>query len=1091
MALQLRWVHYGRPAADALRQALAVSKDGDPLAPVSVLVASNHVGVVIRRLLASGALGPVAGASGLAAVSFLTVYRVAELLGAPVLAGAGKRPVSTPVVAAAVRSALAEAPGLFAPVAGHPSTELAFVATYRELRDVSPASLDRLANCSARAAEVVRLHRSVRARLEARFYDEQDLAEAAIEVLGATSAPGALGAVVVYLPRRLPRHALRLVGALARSGDVLVLAGVTGDSRADAEVGRTVRALCDLHGGRAAMAPGPPRTLAAPGRAHILTASDADEEVRAAVRAVVEAARAGTPLERIAVLHPGAGPYARLVHEQLTAAGIPFNGPAAVTPASRAAGRALLGLLALPAGGFRRQDVFAWLSGAQLLHRGRPAPVAAWERVSRAAGVVGGRDHWDRLLERFADRCDADAERAATDPDQPEWRAASLRAEAGRARELRQFVLTLVDDLGAAAAAPKSWPEWAGWARRHLDGLLGGATARETWPVAERRAAERVERAIDRLASLGAVEGPAVLPVVARTLELELRSDPGRVGRIGEGVTVGSVRMGVGLDLELVIVLGLAEGSFPSPAREDSLVPDREREVTAGELPPRADAVATQHHDLLASLAGAARQLLCVPRGNLRQSSTTVPSRWVLQLASALAGRRLWTDDLLGAEGSWIEHVASFEAGIRRSTFPATEQEYRLRALLGTAAPGRGRDHPARGLPKGAPAAAAALGDAALAAGMAAVTARRSDRFTRFDGNLAGLPVPSPVEGPTSATRLERWAACPFAYLLRDVLGVEETEDPEERLQISPLDQGSLVHEILERFLADVLARPAEHRPAPAEPWSEGDRDRLDAIVAQVCDDYEARGLTGRSIFWRRDRRRILADARRFLEEDAAYRAAFGAHPVAAELAFGLPRAMGTVALDLPDGRRVAFRGRADRLDVTAGGTLRVIDYKTGRPDTYVGLSEDDPDQRGTRLQLAVYGLAARAHLGAPLAQVEAEYWFVSARGGFRRIGYELTPRVLERLREAVGAIVAGIESGVFPSNPTASSTSPFVECPYCDPDGLGVADLRAQLEHKQADPAMRPYLDLAEPGRGAAAKRHVAARAGVARGERDGGAGG
>ena len=52
-------------------------------------------------------------------------------------------------------------------------------------------------------------------------------------------------------------------------------------------------------------------------RSTILTASDADDEVRAAIRAVVDAARSGTRLDRIAILHASPEPYARLVHEQL------------------------------------------------------------------------------------------------------------------------------------------------------------------------------------------------------------------------------------------------------------------------------------------------------------------------------------------------------------------------------------------------------------------------------------------------------------------------------------------------------------------------------------------------------------------------------------------------------------------------------------------------------------------------------------------------------------------------------------------------------------------------------------------------------
>jgi hypothetical protein len=63
-----------------------------------------------------------------------------------------------------------------------------------------------------------------------------------------------------------------------------------------------------------------------------------------------------------------------------------------------------------------------------------------------------------------------------------------------------------------------------------------------------------------------------------------------------------------------------------------------------------------------------------------------------------------------------------------------------------------------------------------------------------------------------------------------------------------------------------------------------------------------------------------------------------------------------------------------------------------------------------------------------------------------------------------VGQIVAGIEQGVFPNHPTATSTSPFVECPYCDPDAMGVTELRRRLQRKRAGPALAPFFDLAEP---------------------------
>ena len=121
--------------------------------------------------------------------------------------------------------------------------------------------------------------------------------------------------------------------------------------------------------------------------------------------------------------------------------------------------------------------------------------------------------------------------------------------------------------------------------------LFGDERRRSAWPTVEQKAAERVDRALDRLACLDAVEESVDLDVFTRTLELELETDLGRVGRMGEGVLVGSVSMGVGLDLDLVVVLGLAEGLFPSPTRDDSLLPDHERGVhrrrTAPAVPER------------------------------------------------------------------------------------------------------------------------------------------------------------------------------------------------------------------------------------------------------------------------------------------------------------------------------------------------------------------------------------------------------------------------------------------------------------------------------------------------------------------------
>jgi RecB family exonuclease len=301
--------------------------------------------------------------------------------------------------------------------------------------------------------------------------------------------------------------------------------------------------------------------------------------------------------------------------------------------------------------------------------------------------------------------------------------------------------------------------------------------------------------------------------------------------------------------------------------------------------------------------------------------------------------------------------------------------------------------------------------------------------------------------------------------LVRNILGVQEVENPEDELQISPSEKGSLIHAVLEQFVKEVRDRPTSGQPRPEDAWTAADRSRLLVIAEEVCDDFEARGVTGRPIFWRQDKKRILVDLLLFLEADDVYRKAHGTRPLEAELAFGIPGSdLGPVALVLPDGRDVKFRGFADRVDLAADGTLYVVDYKTGKADGYKELSEDNPDARGQRLQLAVYGQAARLHANDPMAAVRAEYWFVSTRGRFERVGYAVTPEVLEHVGATVGAMVEGIEAGVFPHHPTASSTTPWVECPFCDPDNMGVAELRRQYERKKADPDMDAFVDLADP---------------------------
>jgi RecB family exonuclease len=1024
---------YGRPGIDLLARQIAELKDGDPLRPVTVVVTSNHAAVAARRALAAYDRGVVN-------VTFLTLHRLAERLGGPALARAGRRPVSVPVIAAAVRAVLAVDPGVFAPVADHPATEQALVAAHRELSDARDDALDDVAATSERAGDVVRIHRVVKERLSRDWFDEADLLAAARD--GVRDHPlevaGDLGPVVLHQLRDLTDAAAELIGAFADVTAVRADVALTGDRDADrAVIAAHERAGIDVP--RGARDDRPPCATA------IISASDPDDEVRAAIRRVTTWMHDGVALGRIALLYGSGDPYARLLHEQLAAAGIPFNGAPIRAIGDLVLGRTLRALLALPERDYRRPDVLGVLTNAPLVgDDGHAVHSRRWETISRDAGVVDG-DDWDVRLTHYA----ADQRRRAEEDEAEErdWLAERRRRDAEEAEALRSFVARLRADIDRGTTLT-TWTDLVAWTHELIDTYVGDPGRRHAWPDDEQDAAHRVEAAIDALAGLDVLHGdggppPPTSDVFRRTLDGELESSLRRHGRLGEGVLVGPVSMAPGLVLDGVVVLGMAEGAFPPRRLEDSLLPDRERARANGELKLRARRVDDDRRNLLAAVAAVApdgHAVLCHPRGDLRRNGERPASRWLLADAADLACvDTVRSADLRAHEGEpWFEHVASFASGLARAPVPTSEQALRLAAIA--RADGNARNT------------ALLTGDATLAAARTVVTSRRSDAFTRFDGNITTMAGELAELGTMSASRLQTWAKCPHAFFMQHVLGVEPVSEPERRVAIDALDTGSLVHEILDTFVKEALdrGRTVDH-------WTDADRARLHRIAADRFADAEARGVTGRPLLWERDRAHLLADLDKFVDEDNARMSECGVAAVSTERHFG------DVPVPLPSGRVLHVRGSVDRIDRGADGSLVVLDYKTGSSSKYEKLSATDPHRGGTLLQLYLYAVAARSELDGD-APVWAGYWFTTSLRNFRRIGYSVTPEVEAEVGRAIDVIVDGITSGVFPARPAEKPAWTHVDCWFCTPDGLSATERRRDWERKRSARELLAYGALAEP---------------------------
>lgn len=976
MALQRLRTPYGPPALVALRDALHRLQGGDPLAAVTVVVHSNAVGVTARRWLAAN--------GGVAAAQFLTAFRVAELLGGPVLAQQGRRPVSTPVIDVAVRQVLQRKPGVFAPIATHQATITALRDASREMRHLSPDAVSRLASGSERAREVVRVHRQVERMLADQWYDEADL----LRVAAAQGGPLAPARTIVFLPQRTRPTELALFDMLARHGDVVLIEG-DGTQPLD------------------------------PGVLSTVDTSDADEEVREAVRTIAAAVHEGTPLHRIAIVWPADDPYARLVAEHLDDALLPWNGRSGIAVHERLVPRLVLDLLRIDRRGIRRADLFALLASVPARDsHGEFVPRQWWERISRDAGVAADAD-WDRRLPDFA---------AAQGPEDFQQHTAQ------QALALQAFVTDLRGRLGAADQA-KPWSQWTQTAHdliRHWLGPRGTASL----PQPEVDAYEAVQAALDRLANLDPLAGTTTREVFADTLEAELDSSPGRVGRIGTGVHAGPLSFAVGQCFDLVVVLGACEGLLPGRPPSEAVLSDADRALAGGELALAADRTDEQKAQLWAVVAGAGRAVITFPRGDLRATATRQPSRWLREL--------------VGAQPIPSRRVHSFAAGLAEASFPATLGQHRVRSLQHAMRAGVAfADAPA------------VTAHVALQRGVAMIQARSTDMLTEYDGDLSGTPIDPLGPHPVSPTRLEKWVSCPYGWFVEYVLGVKPVEQPGEQLQISAKDRGTMVHEALDHFHQAVvdgdLPQPGPHG------WTPRHLQALLSAFEQVGAAKERLGLVGRTAFWAAEQTRQRHELATWMVRDSLRLVERGATVIASEHHFGFGDTPPAV-ITLPDGEQVRLRGSVDRIDRCADGTLVVVDHKTGGATSYRPITDDDPTAGGALYQLPTYAAAALLLTGShPDTPVLAEYGFF-AKGKFQRIGTRLTPQQWPTVAANLARVLDGIRSGLFVGRTEKSQYRlSFVKCPYCDPDGLGTAERWAEFDRKSSDPRVAALLGTAD----------------------------
>ena len=656
-----------------------------------------------------------------------------------------------------------------------------------------------------------------------------------------------------------------------------------------------------------------------------------------------------------------------------------------------------------------------------------------WESLIVESSVIGGdARRWHRRLKGLEQQYRVQLTAARKeDPDAP--LVARIDRDLANLRHLGRFALPIIDTL-AAWPATATWGEW-------LERFAALAPQVLRFP-------ERVLAVFSQLAPMSAI-GPVSLDEVRGVLSERLLAieDAGPKVRYGR-VFVASAHQARGRVFKVAFVPGLAERLFPQRPHEDPMLLDREMRAPLGaDLVVQKDRIATERL-LLRLAAGAPTQRLWLsyPRIEVGESRPRVPSTYALDVMRAITGRIPRHDAL---------QRSAAEQGGAALTWPAPAKPEQaiddlehdlavLKQLLQVDPPDRVRGHAHYLLRL----------NENLKRSVTARWSRGRQQWTPFDGITRVTGTTRPVletqrlaARPYSLSALQKFASCPYQFLLSAICRLQPPPEIEPLQKLDPLTRGSIFHDCQARFFRTL--QEAQRLPVTAAGLDDA-IGMMDRAIDEVASRYEEKLAPAIERVWRDEIDDIARDLRVWVRRLPA---PDGWTPAYFEFAFGLhddDRDPNSVPDPVLVDGRFLLRGSVDLIERRAGlppdggshapAQLRVTDHKTGRNrttwKTVIG--------GGSILQPVLYSMAVERALDAKV--VSGRLFYCTSAGGF--VDHEIPIDAANRRTalEALEIIDRAVELGFLPAAPDERA------CTWCDFRPVCGPDERARTQGKMRD---------------------------------------